>query len=195
MIDRCRICRCALIPKAAVCQVCSAPVGMSGSSLRGRPFAVWAACLMMAAGYLFWPFGMIIAFLSLFGPSLLAIWWIGLFFLWPFLLINIDMGIHADAPRIIKLSVINLCLAVVTVPVASLTFAWFDETYASAPFCMAWSALLTAALCRHAWRIHRRPLAGQNPLECHRCGYFLYGLDNPRCPECGTSLQRIHRQK
>ncbi|HOW70157.1 MAG TPA: hypothetical protein PKY77_06095 [Phycisphaerae bacterium] len=37
-------------------------------------------------------------------------------------------------------------------------------------------------LFHSAWKIPPSPA----PHECAHCGYFLYGLTEPRCPECGT---------
>lgn len=37
-----------------------------------------------------------------------------------------------------------------------------------------------------AWLRPPRPPAGE--LKCPQCGYLLYGLQEPRCPECGTAF-------
>ena len=34
----------------------------------------------------------------------------------------------------------------------------------------------------------RAPIERVNPWQCSGCGYLLYGLQDPRCPECGTSF-------
>jgi hypothetical protein len=34
-------------------------------------------------------------------------------------------------------------------------------------------------------------LAPANPLNCANCGYNLYGLITPRCPECGTPFRML----
>jgi hypothetical protein len=36
-----------------------------------------------------------------------------------------------------------------------------------------------------AWR---KPPHARPPWECQVCGYLLYGLSEPRCPECGTEF-------
>ncbi|MBP7937183.1 MAG: hypothetical protein KA354_21270 [Phycisphaerae bacterium] len=42
--------------------------------------------------------------------------------------------------------------------------------------------VLVVPLFTAAWKIPPSPA----PYECARCGYLLYGLAEPRCPECGT---------
>ncbi len=39
-----------------------------------------------------------------------------------------------------------------------------------------------------AWLLTRRAPRELNPCECAKCGYLLYGLAEPRCPECGASF-------
>jgi hypothetical protein len=34
----------------------------------------------------------------------------------------------------------------------------------------------------------RLPSPIRSPYECQKCGYLLYGLIEPRCPECGTGF-------
>lgn len=34
----------------------------------------------------------------------------------------------------------------------------------------------------------KRPAVRVSPWHCRRCNYFLYGLVEPRCPECGTAF-------
>jgi len=37
-----------------------------------------------------------------------------------------------------------------------------------------------------AWQLTRRAPHDINPGECQACGYLLFGLTEPRCPECGS---------
>lgn len=48
-------------------------------------------------------------------------------------------------------------------------------------------------LCRAAAQARRRALDAvdtQSADRCRKCGYLLYGLPEPRCPECGTPFER-----
>lgn len=36
------------------------------------------------------------------------------------------------------------------------------------------------------WRLGPQVSDGEN--HCHRCGYILRGLSEPRCPECGEAI-------
>jgi hypothetical protein len=40
------------------------------------------------------------------------------------------------------------------------------------------------------WLVLRRPQTGAMP-GCRRCGYTIYGSDNPECPECGANLIEV----
>lgn len=40
------------------------------------------------------------------------------------------------------------------------------------------------------WLVLRRPRTGAMP-SCRRCGYTIYGSDNPECPECGANLIEV----
>lgn len=46
--------------------------------------------------------------------------------------------------------------------------------------------LYTAGTLPLVFRSTRRARATYDPWKCARCGYLLYGLTEPRCPECGT---------
>jgi len=41
-------------------------------------------------------------------------------------------------------------------------------------------------VCIHELRPHFRKELGIE--TCHKCGYLLTGLTEPRCPECGTAF-------
>jgi hypothetical protein len=47
-------------------------------------------------------------------------------------------------------------------------------------------AIYTAATLPVAVWVTRRVPRPVNPWACVHCGYLLYGLRDPRCPECGT---------
>ena len=56
---------------------------------------------------------------------------------------------------------------------------------AAHPFAIM-GAIFTAATLPAAIRVTRRVPRAVNPWACKHCGYLLYGLRDPRCPECGT---------
>jgi hypothetical protein len=37
------------------------------------------------------------------------------------------------------------------------------------------------------WALKNSPRVA-SPWECRRCGYLLFGLTTPRCPECGEAF-------
>ena len=49
--------------------------------------------------------------------------------------------------------------------------------------------LVAAATCPFAFRAWVHPIDDTDPFVCRQCGYLLYGLTDPRCPECGTSFE------
>lgn len=46
----------------------------------------------------------------------------------------------------------------------------------------------TAAMLRHALMSRR---SSREQPRCEVCGYLLYGLTEPRCPECGTAFEKV----
>lgn len=64
-------------------------------------------------------------------------------------------------------------------------FEW-SPAQAKWPFIFMGAAfnVFIVPLFRYAWKCPpARP-----PNECAHCGYLLYGLTEPRCPECGTAF-------
>jgi hypothetical protein len=56
---------------------------------------------------------------------------------------------------------------------------------AEAPFTWMGAVFLFVTLPYALWaRSHAPPC--YHPWQCARCGYLLYGLSEPRCPECGS---------
>ena len=53
-------------------------------------------------------------------------------------------------------------------------------------------ALLVGVIVVVPYLLHcvRRRRRGLERVQCHKCGYNLYGLTEPRCPECGTPFDR-----
>jgi hypothetical protein len=46
----------------------------------------------------------------------------------------------------------------------------------------------TIAIAVATWFAIRNVPRGSEPWTCSRCGYLLYGLVEPRCPECGQAF-------
>jgi len=56
---------------------------------------------------------------------------------------------------------------------ARLPFAWMGFGY-------------VAVMIPVNWKVISRVPRTSSPWECQYCGYLLYGLNEPRCPECGN---------
>lgn len=56
---------------------------------------------------------------------------------------------------------------------------------AHAPFALMGLCYVTMTIMLTFWALRRAPKV-QTPWGCDQCGYLLYGLTEPRCPECGT---------
>jgi hypothetical protein len=65
-----------------------------------------------------------------------------------------------------------------------LTLNWSPRE-AHLPFAIMGIVYTVGTLPAVVWSTWHAPTTG-NPWECARCGYLLYGLREPRCPECGT---------
>jgi hypothetical protein len=48
-----------------------------------------------------------------------------------------------------------------------------------------WMGLLYSAFAAWLTRKTYRTLVAYKPWQCQHCGYVLFGLSEPRCPECG----------
>jgi hypothetical protein len=48
------------------------------------------------------------------------------------------------------------------------------------------AVIYTVATVPLFWRAFREHPKGPDNSRCQQCGYLLYGLIEPRCPECGT---------
>jgi hypothetical protein len=66
-----------------------------------------------------------------------------------------------------------------------LLMALTEYSFRSVVALMTVYACAALALSIWAWRSGPREV---DLGACVRCGYSLYGLDEPRCPECGTAF-------
>ena len=87
------------------------------------------------------------------------------------------------------IQVVNLAVVVVALMVMGGSVGDLDDL----AFVLGWagSAVLLVVTLPLALATWHRPLAGQDPCECRRCGYPLIGLAAPRCPECGTPFDPV----
>ena len=94
-------------------------------------------------------------------------------------------GAHRSYRWAIALGVAHICIALLFFGLV-LTLGWSPRD-AETPFAVMGYAYLclSGLLTIKVWR--SRPMTWQ-PWECQSCGYPLYGLTEPRCPECGTSF-------
>lgn len=65
-------------------------------------------------------------------------------------------------------------------------FSWSPRE-AEMPFGIMGAVYVIASLPL-TWWAFRRPPPTRQPWECRECGYLLFGLAEPRCPECGTTF-------
>ena len=66
------------------------------------------------------------------------------------------------------------------------TFNW-SPRQAELPFTVMGAGYVLASFPFTRW-IYRNAPQTRPPWECRQCGYLLFGLTSPRCPECGTSF-------
>ncbi len=193
-VPGCRICKSLLHPEARSCHMCGWSPDVPLSDLQGRAFHLRAALCFAKVAIVT---GVASLFLTVIAWSsqtvfeeqeilAIGVCWAPLAF--PILgVMMVDSGQRARAPRVVALGVfyscgwIPLAGAVYALPPpspSSLTAIWCFALYVG-------GAASLMVLPSHY--VFRRPLAGQNPLECRKCGYYLHGLAGPRCPECGQT--------
>ena len=63
----------------------------------------------------------------------------------------------------------------------------WSPTQAEGPFIWMGISYLVIATPMTLWALLQRPRV-RPPWECKTCGYALYGLNDARCPECGTAF-------
>lgn len=100
-------------------------------------------------------------------------------------------GNAAQSPPTITLGNANLIAALVVIAMPLLLDGWFMSLlFDPGPVPSFAAAILpgmvAAATLPFAFRVWKHPLDERDPYICRQCGYLLYGLKDPRCPECGT---------
>lgn len=96
---------------------------------------------------------------------------------------SVPLGIRGKYAWALLVGVAN-CAICLLFWMLVLTLDWSPQD-AHVPFAVMGLAYTLATLPL-AIRATRRAPASVSPWICVRCGYLLYGLSEPRCPECGT---------
>lgn len=177
----CPACRSELSPGYAVCFGCGAILVEGQRDLSGRPFYVLAARWLVLTSWLSIALGPAYAILPSEGGAVI------LGFLAGSLGIGAALaGLLAQCPAAFILGMLHSVLGVLC---GMVIFACADGAIIEGVGA-ALIALVAVALVLPAIRFWSRPLKPSDPWRCRRCGYSLYGLSEPRCPECGTVFAR-----
>lgn len=92
------------------------------------------------------------------------------------------VGAHLERWRAFAVGLAHVCICILfTVLVNSLNWSP-GEAYP--PFALMGGVYTLAMVPLSLWLASRIPREAQ-PDACVHCGYLLYGLTEPRCPECG----------
>lgn len=191
---RCRVCQSQLVPGASECHVCGQEFGGT-DRYQAIPRLVLRGRRMILVNWSF----LTVAFIA--SPFLG--WW-SIICTWVCLLVMglllAHGGLRVIAPRFRNLGTSLVVTSVFFFLVAPFVSAPNGVVLGTQPILQIthaiFSGVLAAATLPFAYRAWREPLAGRNPYECRQCGYFLYGLSESRCPECGTLFgQENERRK
>lgn len=178
MPESCPLCRCELPPGSRFCLRCGVP--LSGEAPRPQAGSARRTTrLLLVAAYLVY----VVAWLSCWASAEAAAV-IGL------------VGVGASLVLIIlsiieryawgwRLGAANCGLYLLLFMLVVIARLGPEE--AQIPFLSIGGAYL-AAVAPFTVRAWRHGPEKQHPMMCVKCGYLLYGLTQPRCPECGTSF-------
>ncbi len=130
-------------------------------------WAGWLSCAVAEGLIVFWDVESVLVT----GPIILLLALIGIILAW-------SAGYRALA--LLGLANALICLLFFSL-VISLNWKPPD---AKTPFAIMGFLYTLSTLPIACWLTQRAP-GRPNPWECLECGYLLYGLTEPRCPECG----------
>jgi len=174
MQERCPACRTPVLPVARFCHACGAPIAGVRPRTVARRRLLWIALVSVWLAWASWVACWVLFFaLAQWrhrDASALAAWSMA-----AFSLLAVLSGLLCGYPGPVLLGWFNFAAA---------TFAAIlDEIDSDASGIMAVGyAVITLPLAW--WATRRRPVYA-HPWLCRRCGYLLYGLQGPTCPECG----------
>lgn len=137
--------------------------------------------------------------------KLTASLWLFMLFAWTLLFANVPYTMHFTAPVIIVASVAVVCCSFVVLYRSALyvcgahallvSFCWIG--YASSK--MIGSPSLTVVMFGYlyllfmfpaSWFTYNHPPQAYENWQCRGCGYPLFRVTTPRCPECGEEFDR-----
>jgi len=177
----CPACRSELSPGYAVCFGCGAILVEGQRNLTGRPRQVLLTRWLVLAGWLAMAMGPAYAMLpSEWGAALLGTLVAGLG------LGAALAGLVAQCPVAFVIGIVQALLGVL----CGLVVLGCEDGTINEALGASIVALVTLVTAPAAIRFWQRPLKPADPWRCRRCGYSLYGLTTPRCPECGTAFHR-----
>lgn len=198
MSDQCRYCRSQLLPQVDTCLVCGAcpaekPWGAAGRPrwiLFGRYLAVfdiflWLALLLTVTVQDWASFSVSLVWFVLYGLILTVI------------------GAAGYCARIAWVGICNLLIPAIALLFGLIMNCYGPDSSSDLLAISIFSIVVTYAVVATrtlVWAVYRawyRPLMLHNPWHCDHCGYLLYGLPQPRCPECGEPFHpsELHRRR
>lgn len=95
----------------------------------------------------------------------------------------VGLGIHASYLHAVWLGAAHMVICILLFALV-VVYSWTPDE-ATMPFALIGLGYVAVSLPLTLWARAHCP-ALRRPWQCVNCGYLLYGLTEPRCPECGT---------
>lgn len=178
--DLCRRCETELLAESRFCHQCGKRVAGAawGATRRGRwvQGTRWLLWIGWAVCALAWVLIAAVDVESVVGTGP-ALFLIGL--------ATVVAGARARYPAAWGLGLAHCAICIVFVALINL-LSW-NPSQAAGPFTVMGLAytVVTLPICII---VFGRPPQVHEPWECAQCGYMLFGLREPRCPECGLAF-------
>lgn len=179
MPDECPFCKTPLVEDSKFCHACGAPLTGQQPQIVGKSkvAAIRASMLLACIAWVLGWLGTLAdaeAMTGLGGISTI----LGL--------VMIFIGLAARYRRAVLVGIVHCAMFGLLVALIGVT-GW-SPSEAQYPFLWIGAVYVGTIipLSVHAWR---GAPPTHHPFECRKCGYLLYGLTEPRCPECGTPFE------